>query len=552
MPVLQTPRGTRIVPLGGAGEFGANATIIQSERTTILVDFGIMFPPDQRQPGVDFYINDPQLLLDQFPNLSAVFITHAHEDHIGALPFLLEKIQVPVYTMPYTAKRFLIGGGFFKGFEPDIRMVELNQAVEHGDLRVEFVGVTHSIVQACALAIDTPDGRILHSGDFKVDPLPGDGYPFQSERLRLLGDEGVDLLIMDSTNATKNGFCPSDFEMIPDLEKIIAGAAGRVFFTTFSSHMPRLKKLLAIAAELGRKICLLGRGFHKHYLTSLDTGYLTDSEVFVSRDKAANLPDERLIYVATGSQGENQSALVKITKGELGGLELRAGDTVIFSSKTIPGNERQIALLASEMERQGVAVFTSRQAMIHTSGHGFREDLAYMLCLTRPRNVAPIHGEFHQLTHHFQWLQSLIGADQQVLLIEDGDSLLLSRGNISRGEIVDTRLLPVDGNQNLPLSKKILKDRKNMMYSGLILIAATVSDNPPGSRFQVATRGLAEAEEGLLAQAVCLDLQHLDLDLIPSAEERVSLIRQQARKSLKKNFFGRPLIQIVLNGEIVS
>ena len=543
---------TRVIPLGGVGEFGANATIIQSGETTILIDFGIMFPPDQRQPGVEFYINDPERIKSQFPDLSAIFVTHAHEDHIGGIPFLLGHVDVPIYTMPYTAQCIRNACSHFKNLDAKIHTVTLNQPIRHGDLAVEFIGVTHSIAQACALAISTIDGTILHSGDFKVDPLPGDAYPFQSERLAELGNSGVvALLIMDSTNAHKPGFSPGEEQINPVLFEKINEAEGRIFFTTFSSHMPRLKNLELIARKTNRKIALVGRGFRKHFQTSTDTGYIKPSDVFVNEKTLNKLEDNRVIVVVTGSQGEQQSALVRIGKGEINGLAFKSGDTIIFSSKAIPGNERQIALLASDFERRGLTVITERQAQVHTSGHAYRDDLAYLLSLTRPRAVAPIHGEFHHLLSHHGWLKTLVSEDQTVHLIQDGDIISIDdRESWISGQI-ETGMIPVDGNQDLPISSQTLKERKDMMYSGMLLLNVSTDEDQPEPFIEAECHGMVQARENIIPERVISALQGLDLDLMQTDEERCDQIFRQTRRSLKKLMYGRPLIKIVLNGRIV-
>lgn len=543
----QVPARLRVIPLGGVGEFGANATIIQSETTTILVDFGLMFPPDKRQPGVDYYVHDPALIFEQFPDLDAAFITHGHEDHIGGLSFLLAYRALPVYSMPYTLG--LIRHGLAKPeMAANLREVTLNEPIRHGDIEVEFVGVTHSIVQACALYIRGPGGSLLHSGDFKVDPLPRDGYRFQSKRLREIGDAGLDLLIMDSTNAGKTGFCAGEAEIVPGLEALIEKAPGRVFITTFSSHMPRIRALADAVPALGRRIAFLGNSFNKHFRLSNDLDYFNGSQCFVSGSEAQRLADDKLIYVVTGSQAEQRSALVRITNGGFLGVSLRSTDTVIFSSRAIPGNERALALLVSDLERKGVVVHTPRERLIHTSGHAYREDLAYMVGLTRPKNAAPIHGEYHQLLNHHHWLRDML-PEGEVLLIEDGNEVVIEAGRARVAGQYDCRLMPIDGNQEWVLARTVLKERKDMMYSGLLLVNGAIDDAGVG-RFEVHAHGLAEPAPGAIVNVLETDLNQMVFDAAMSAGEWSLLVYQRLTASLKPRFSGRPLTKIVINGKV--
>lgn len=537
-----------MIPLGGVGEFGANATIVQTDTTTVLVDYGLMFPPDNRQPGVDYYINDPAYVLRHFPDLSALFVTHGHEDHIGGISFLLKARQMPIYTMPYTANliKMACDGVVAKA---EIHRVDLDTPVRHGDIEVTFIGVTHSIAQACALHLQTPSGSILHSGDFKVDPLPSDDYPFQSERLRAIGDAGLDLLIMDSTNATKGGFCPSDRSIVPSMDALIDTAPGRVFVTTFSSHLPRLQHVIPIARRTNRQIALVGRGFHRHYRNAIETKYMPyGGDIFVDMQTAQRRPDDRIIYVATGSQAEHQSALARISRDMFKDLKFKAGDRVIFSSKAIPGNERQLALFISQMERHGVDVYTDRTHEVHTSGHGYREDQAYLMTLTQPRAVAPIHGEYHQLLKHFQWLRALAKDEQDVLLIEDGDVILIKDAPPRVDGSIPVQMIPIDGNQYIPVPYGVLKERKDMMYSGMLLVVAEVRSGR--GHYEVETHGMVESEPGDIATHIKRELGRLHFDAGTQAPDWADSLYRQTKRALKRVFFGRPLIKVVVNGQI--
>lgn len=541
----------KVIPLGGVGTFGANATVVQTPKTSILIDFGLMFPPDHRQPGVEYYVHDVELLLQNFPDLSALLVTHGHEDHIGGIPFLVEKKPIPIYSMPYTAELIRQKLQDFRLKTP-IAHVNLDHPLVLGDLEIEFIGVTHSIPQACAMAVSAPAGCLVHSGDFKVDALPNDNYPFQSQKLKRIGDRGVDLLIVDSTNAAKSGFCPSDAVIQGSLENEILAAPGRVFFTTFSSHIPRLRQLARIARRTGRKIAIMGRSFLKHYMTSLDTRYQAhDAELFISVKAAEQLPDREKIFVVTGSQGEKSSVLVRLKEETFQGLDLKQGDTVIFSSRTIPGNERVIALLISDLENRGVRVVSGANGAVHTSGHGYREDSAYMLHLVRPKTVIPIHGEFHNLLCHQQWLESMVQDGQQVMLIQNGDIVTVRPDGVFLTGQAPASLVPIDGNLELCLTKKALRDRKDMMYSGLLLVVAAFGENADRGAFQVRFHGLAgpDPDEPASSMKVALDAQRFgSWDDLHHLAERII---KEIRRLLKREGLGRPLIKLVLNGRVM-
>lgn len=541
---------TKIVPIGGVGVFGANATVVETAQASILIDFGLMFPPNKRQPGVEFYINDPQMLMENFPYLSAIFVTHAHEDHIGGLGFLLEHKPLPIYTTAYTA-RIIEHALDYHDVKKDIRVVELGEEVHLGDLSVRFIGVTHSIVGATSLLISTPDGNIIHSGDFKVDALPGDNYPFQSNVFRKAGDEGIDLLIMDSTNATKPGFCPSDYEIQEPLGDLLETAPGRVFLTTFSSHMPRIRKLVDIAQSKGRKIAFVGRSFRKHFKACLDTAYMgTEAQIVVDEDTAAKLPHRQVLYIVAGSQAEARSALASIGNSGFRGLKFEAGDRLIFSSRSIPGNERQVMLFISEMERRGIDVISSYDQPVHTSGHGFREDVAYLLRLTRPKYVAPIHGEFHHLLGHHRWLHEITDEDQEVLLLEDGDVVTMRDGQVRNHHKISCSMIPIDGNQNCPISSQVLKQRRDLMYSGMVLVCCNASEN--GYRYEVNTHGACEPEPGAWASQLEQELKDLALDLRGDRHVHIETIFRCARTVMKRLVSGKPVIKMVMDGRIVK
>jgi len=539
---------TKIIPLGGLGQFGANSTIIQTRNTCILIDFGLMFPPDKRQPGVDFYINDPEEILKNWPKLEAIFITHGHEDHIGGLHHLLKKKNLPVYATPYT-------GALIQSADPMVKNLNIHEVtpgepIQLKDILLEYIPVTHSIAQACCLFLDTPGGTILHSGDFKLDPLQGDGTSFGIDRVKELttsnshaSNKGLDLLLMDSTNAEKPGFSGSESELLHSYRNILTESEGRVLISTFSSSLPRLINVSRIAEEVGRKVVLIGRSFHRHFNAAVKTGYILPNSTFIEPEQAANYSSRELLYFVTGSQGEVNAALSKIARKSHRDIQIRSSDTVIFASRAIPGNERGIALLRSSLERLGAEVITASHRKVHVSGHAYREELAYLLNLTRPRNVLPIHGEFTMLQQHEMWLRQLIEKDQKILLRSNGDELILNQGACYAGRTWDTPLLPIDGNQIVPISNRALKERKDMMYSGLVVISATRGFGK--TNWDVMTMGLAEEKQGRLKKII------LDFLTVECQNTTGARLKNAVKKAIRPHYKGMPVIRVVFEGKIL-
>ena len=532
---------TQIIPLGGLGQFGANATIIKTRRSTILVDFGLMFPPDKRQPGVDFYINDPQKILDHWPKLEALFITHGHEDHIGGLFYLLKKKNIPVFATAYTGALIASADPMVKKL--DLRVVEPLVPVTVGDISVEYIPVTHSIAKAACLFFQTPGGTILHSGDFKLDPMQGDGDSFGVDRLSELAQEGIDLLLMDSTNAGQAGFSGSEAELLDSYRQILQSSPGRVLISTFSSSLPRLINVSRIAKEFNRKVALVGRSFKRHFDAAVKTGYIVPDETFVSIEDAMILPSSEVLLFVTGSQGEVNAALTKIAHKTHQEIQLQSSDTVIFASRAIPGNERGIALLRSHLERSGCKVITPAHSKVHVSGHAYREELAFLANLTLPGTVMPIHGEFTMLNQNYNWLKTLGEDRRTILLRSNGDEIVLKQGVCSSGKKWEVELLPVDGNQLVPISNRSLKQRKDLMYSGLVLISGTRGFGE--MRWDVETAGIAEETPGNMKNLV---LNHLNKHSQNTARDN---LKRELKKAIRPHFRGMPVIKIILEGKII-
>ncbi|PYS79599.1 MAG: ribonuclease J, partial [Acidobacteria bacterium] len=396
-----------LTPLGGLGEFGSNCLAVRFGEDMILVDVGMGFPEESAY-GVDVCIPDFEFLEQYRDQILAVVLTHGHEDHIGALPYVLKKFNVPVYASHFTMglveskleEHELLGDTLLHRVEP-------RDVVEIGAFEVEFIRVSHSLVDCFALAIKTPVGTIIHTGDYKVDETPVIGEPIDLRTLRRYGQEGVLALTSDSTNATVPGRTPSERAVIPDFEEIFSEAEGRIFVAAFASSIHRLQIVIDVAQQFDRKVCVLGRSMVKNVEIAERLGYLDLHEgMLVSLQESRKLDDGEIVYLVTGSQGEARAALSQLSSQSYKGLSIQEGDTVILSARIIPGNERAISRLIGEIYKRGAAIIDEKRRLIHVSGHASQEDIRIMTEAVRPKFVVPVHGEYRMLYRHKEFLKN--------------------------------------------------------------------------------------------------------------------------------------------------
>lgn len=417
----------RIVPLGGLGEVGMNCLAVEAGGRIAVIDCGVLFPDEN--VGVDVIAPDLAWLLARREQVGAVFLTHGHEDHVGALPFLLRHLSVPVYGTRFTlasVKRRLDEAGL----EPDLREVrpgDVRAAGEGGPLTAEFIAVTHSIPDACALALSTPQGTVLHTGDFKLDEHPVAGPRTDLARFEALGRAGVRLLLSDSTNAEVPGTTLSESAVGPALADVMHDAPGRVFLATFASNVHRLQQVVNAAAASGRRLALLGRGMVETFELGRSLGYLTEPHWLpVEPDQARRLPRRELCVLTTGTQGEPRSALTRLARGEHPDLAIAPGDTVVLSSRRIPGNELSVGRLVDDLCRRGAVVLTDGHPPLHASGHAHEGEQRRMLALVRPEHFVPVHGQYRHLSRHVAHAVAEGVARERCHLLTDGQVLELS------------------------------------------------------------------------------------------------------------------------------
>jgi ribonuclease J len=500
MAVSSGPSTVRVFPLGGLGEIGMNCLAIEQDGQVMLVDCGVTF--DDRGLGVDV-IHPEFAALDAFRDrLCGVFITHGHEDHIGALPYLLRRFDVPVWAPPYAlglVRERLDEHEVLQHAE--LIATEPRARYHVGPFHVEPIRVTHSIADATALAITTAAGVVVHSGDFKFDETPTDGEAFDTERLAELGDAGVSLLFSDSTNIDSEGYAGSEVGVGDALEPIVRDAPGAVVVAIFASNVHRLRALGDIARRTGRKLLLLGRSVGTHSRVAHATGYLDwPSDLVFPADRARELPKNKILGVATGSQGEARAALARLARGEHPSLALGDGDMVILSSRIIPGREPGVYAIFGELLRRGVTVRTrSTDRGIHVSGHAHRAEQRRMIELVRPRSFIPVHGTRHHLDRHAELARELGVKD--VLVIENGQIAALGEGGLAKGGTVPSGRVFTFGGRAIP--KAAIRDREVLAEGGIAVCVVIMGKDGDAKEVRVVTRGVLDeaTEASLLAEA---------------------------------------------------
>src|SRR5690349_17650444 len=465
-------------PLGGVGEIGMNLSIYgygpERRRTWLAVDLGVAFGSEELLPGVDLIMPDVRFLAEERQNLVGIVLTHAHEDHFGALLDLWPRLRVPVYATPFTAALFEAKRLGEQGApEIPIKVVPLGGRFSLGPFDLEFVSVAHSIPESNALIIRTPHGIVLHTGDWKIDPTPVIGPPTDEARLRALGEEGVLAIVGDSTNAVRDGRSPSEVDVAKTLHELIADAPARVAVTTFASNVARVRSAAIAARDAGREVIVVGRAMERIAQVARETGYLEGIQDFRGIDAYQSLPRDRVLALCTGSQGEGRAALARIAEAQHPSVTLDRGDRVIFSSRTIPGNEKEVGRVVNGLIRQGIEVITDRTHLVHVSGHPRRAEIEEMYGWVKPRIVVPVHGEALHLAEHAAIARSLqIG---EVVVCENGDLIRLAPGPASIIDEVPAGRIYKDGRLLIDADVRTVPDRRRMSFAGMVSVALAVT-----------------------------------------------------------------------------
>lgn len=466
-----------IIPLGGIGEFGMNCMGIRFEDEMIVVDAGMGFP-EETPYGVDISIPNFDFLDEYRDNLTALILTHGHEDHIGALPYFLKKFNLPVYTSRFTmalAEKKLDEHKMLD--EVLLHRVKPNDVAEIGSFKVEFIHASHSLVDCFSLAIKTPLGTLIHTGDYKIDDTPVIGKSYDLKTLGKYGDEGVLALLGDSTNATVEGRTPSEKAVIPAFEEIFEQTAGRIIVSTFSSSIHRLQIVFDLAYEFGRKVCVLGRSMQKNVEIGDELGILQiPPETLVDLSTSRQLDDDEIVYIITGSQGENRAALWNMAASSYKGLEIEKGDTVVLSARIIPGNEKNISRLIGNLYKRGANIIEEKRRLIHVSGHASQEDIKIMVETSKPKYVVPIHGEYRMLFRHKEFIKNHIPgySDENVVLIENGDVLEIDELGARVAEKHELNRTFIDEESLGEIEYDIIRERKKLAYGGAISLVVKI------------------------------------------------------------------------------
>ena len=527
------------LPLGGAGEIGMNLNLYgygqPDDAQWIMVDLGVTFA-DPSMPGVDVMMPDPAFIEEHRDSLLGIVLTHAHEDHLGAVQYLWPRFGCPVYATPFTAavlRRKL--GEVDWGRDVPIIEVPLGATFSMGPFDLELITLTHSIPEPNAIAIRTEHGTMLHTGDWKFDAAPVVGDTPDIKRLRELGDEGVLAMVCDSTNVFSPGDSGSEGDLKDSLSKVIAGCTGRVAVACFASNIARLHTVAEAAHENGRDVVLAGRSLYRMVAAAKETGYLPEDMVFVDESEAGYIPRDKCLLICTGSQGEPRAALSRIASGDHPRVSMDDGDTVIFSSRVIPGNEVSISQLQNQLASRNINIITWQDAFVHVSGHPARDELTEMYHLAKPQIAVPVHGEARHMIEHAKLAREC--QVQQAIVSENGSMISLTPGKVGVVDQVPSGRLALEGNRLVPLNGELVRRRRQALFNGFVV--ATVVLDEDGELFedpQISASGLLEVGEHDLEEAALAAIEDCVENMPAKAKDQDAVAEETIRIALRRLF----------------
>lgn len=528
----------KIIPLGGLGEIGKNMTVFEFGGDIIVVDCGMGFP-DEDMYGVDMVLPDISYLKANASRVRGIIITHGHEDHIGAVPYVLKELDVPIYTMPLTAALIEL-----KLEEHDllyntqIFTKKVGSSFRLGAFTIEFINVNHSIPDAVALAIGTPIGTVIHTGDFKIDVTPIQGSMMDIARLGQLGNDGVLALLSDSTNVEKPGYSASERKVGASFNKLFMGCDKRIIITTFASNVHRLQQIIDVAAKYGRKVAITGRSMENVLHVASVLGYVKIPEnVMVDLEKVNSLPREKTVIISTGSQGEAMSALYRMAFSEHKQIKVDAGDRVIISASAIPGNETMISRVIDELFHKGAEVIYDRNTELHVSGHASQEEQKMVLALTKPKYFIPVHGEYRMLVKHAELGRMMGVQPKNIVIAENGKVIEISKKGIRCEETVQASAVMLDGSGTSEVGSVVMRDRHRLAEDGMIVVVLPYSsdDRKLLSDPEIITRGFIYVKE---AEAMMDELKRVTLESVAACEEQRVTDWTAIKNRVKSNLSG--------------
>lgn len=509
-----TAPALKIIPLGGLHEIGKNTCVFEYDDEMVLLDAGLAFPTDGMH-GVNIVLPDMTYVRENKHKIKGMIVTHGHEDHIGGIPFHLKQFEIPVMYGPRLAMALLEGKLEEAGVlnKTELRTVRPREMVRIGKhFLVEYIRNTHSIADSFSVAIHTPIGVVIHTGDFKIDHTPVDGEKFDLQRLAEYGEKGVLCLISDSTNAEIPGFTPSERSVYPNLDRIFAQAPGRIMVTTFASSVHRLQIVLELAKKHDRYVAVVGRSMLNVIAHARNLGYIKcEDSLFQPLKAIRNLPDEKVLILTTGSQGEPMSAMTRIANGEHSEVRVKRGDTIVFSANPIPGNTIAVVNTIDKLMMLGAHVVYGRDKGIHVSGHGCQEDHKLMIALTRPKFFLPVHGEHRMLVHHSKTAQSMGIPAENMVIIDNGDIVELTQDGIRVGGKVPSGIELVDSSRSGVVKQNVLKERQQLAEDGVVTVAAALTwDGKLAAKPEIHLRGVCTSlDRGILQKLIAQTIEHV-------------------------------------------
>jgi len=532
----------RFTPLGGLDEIGGNCAVFETEDSAIIFDCGMSFPTEDMH-GVDILIPDFSYLREIRHKIKALIITHGHEDHIGAVPYLFKEMQIPIYgtALPLAMIENKFNEHKMREYTSYFRAVKKRRPIKIGDFYIEWIHMTHSIIDASSIAIQTPAGTIIHTADFKIDHSPVDGYPADLQRLAYYGEKGVLALFSDSTNSYKPGYTPSESVVGPTFDRLFKEAEGRVIMSTFSSNIHRVYQAIDHGIKYNRKICIIGRSMEKNLDVAMDLGYIKiPKEAFIEPHEIGRYPDNEILIVTTGSQGESMSALYRMAIDEHRHVKLKEGDQIILSAKAIPGNEPGVSELINYLMKKGAKVAYQDFSEIHVSGHAAQEEQKLMLRLVQPKYFLPVHGEYNHLIRHKNTALSVGMNERNCFIMQDGEQWEITRNRVRKVKNVKVGKIYIDNQINKEITDDIVVDRQKLANDGIVIIIAQVDSKNKKliGRPKVTTYGLVSDKDD---HSFAKEMEEVLLNYIKHAKpyvfEKNRVFENELRGVVRKHIF---------------